>query len=187
MSDPSREYNPRAHGNIYTPHAGSMIIQVARESGLQHRTFVLSPGQVRLLRFIFRSRASRIAGMIVAVLLVLVASQAARVPMLTYRIAHMEHDAARLDTLERSLAELQKRYDQVQRMLGASATPVEAFPAITDTLHHMHPSRSAQANQPEAAEPAVEPAVQPTAAPAPAARDSANTTTAPATKPADPD
>jgi hypothetical protein len=176
VSDPSGQYNPRAHGNIYTPHAGSMIIQVARESGLQSRTFVLSPGQVRLLRFIFRSRASRIAGVIVAALLVLVASQAARVPMLTYRISHMEHDAARLDTLERSLAQLQKRYDQVQRMLGVSSTPVEGFPAAADTLHHMHPSRAARV---DADQPAAEPAA--TAATAP---DSA--IPAPATKSADP-
>ena len=32
-----------SYGNIYTPHAGSMIIQVQRESGLQSRTIVLGP------------------------------------------------------------------------------------------------------------------------------------------------
>lgn len=159
MSDPSREFNPRAHGNIYTPHAGQMVIHVARESGLQSRTFVLSPGQVRLLRFFFRSRASRIGAIVAAVLLALVVAQAARVPMLTYRIAHMERNAARLDTLERSLAQLQKRYDQVQRMLGATATPVEAFPAAGgDTLHRARPVRAARASaDPAAATPAVAP------------------------------
>jgi hypothetical protein len=147
MSDPSREFNPRAHGNIYTPHAGQMVIHVARESGLQSRTFVLTQGQVRLLRFFFRSRASRIAAIVAAVVLALVISQAARVPMLTYRISHMEHDAARLDTLERSLAELQKRYDQVQRMLGAGTTPIEAFPSEAgDTLHHGRSSRASRIN-----------------------------------------
>jgi hypothetical protein len=159
MSDPSREFNPRAHGNIYTPHAGQMVIHVARESGLQSRTFVLSQGQVRLLRFFFRSRASRIGALIALVLLGLVISQAVRVPMLTYRISHMQHDAARLDTLERSLAELQKRYDQVQRMLGASATPVEAFPAAGgDTLHHVRTARASRANVDQATD-------APTAAP----------------------
>jgi hypothetical protein len=174
MSDPSREYNPRAHGNIYTPHAGQMIIQVARESGLQSRTFVLTQGQVRLLRFFFRSRVGQIVGVIAAVFLVIVVSQAVRVPMLTYRIAHMEHDAARLDTLERSLAELQKRYDQVQRMLGASATPVEAFPAAGgDTLHHVRTARAPRAvvDQP-AAEPA--PAAPTDSTTAPAASKSAD-------------
>jgi hypothetical protein len=147
MSDPSREFNPRAHGNIYTPHAGQMVIHVARESGLQSRTFVLSPGQVRLLRFFFRSRASRIGAIIAVVFLALVITQAARVPMLNYRIAHMEHEAARLDTLERSLAELQKRYDQVQRMLGAGVTPIEAFPAAGgDTLHRARSARASRTN-----------------------------------------
>jgi len=157
MSDPSREFNPRAHGNIYTPHAGQMVIHVARESGLQSRTFVLSPGQVRLLRFFFRSRASRIAGIIAVVFLALVITQAARVPMLNYRIAHMEHEAARLDTLERSLAELQKRYDQVQHMLGASVTPIEAFPAAGgDTLHRARSARASRTN------PTLAPTVAPT-------------------------
>jgi hypothetical protein len=160
MSDPSREFNPRAHGNIYTPHAGQMVIHVARESGLQSRTFVLSPGQVRLLRFFFRSRATRIGAVIAIVLLGLMITQAARVPMLTYRIEHMEHDAARLDTLERSLAELQKRYDQVQRMLGASVTPVEAFPAAGgDTLHRARVARASRSNVDQAA---ATPAVVPT-------------------------
>jgi hypothetical protein len=157
MSDPSREWNPRAHGNIYTPHAGQMIVHVARESGLQSRTFVLTQGQVRLLRFLFRSRASRIVGVAAAVLVVLVISQAARVPVLTYRISHMQHDAARLDTLEKSLAELEKRYDQVQRMLGATAT-ADAFPtAGGDTLHRARVARGRRA----ATEPAAEPAAAP--------------------------
>jgi hypothetical protein len=172
MSDSSREFDPRAHGNIYTPHAGQMVIHVARESGLQSRTFVLSQGQVRLLRFLFRSRAGRIGGAIAAVLLVLVVTQAARVPMLTYRISHMEHDAARLDTLERSLAELQKRYDQVQRMLGATATPGAAFPSEAgDTLHHVRAVRAPRSNVDQAAAtPAVAPTEEKTdstAAPAP--------------------
>jgi hypothetical protein len=177
MSDHSRDYNPRAQGNIYTPHAGQMIIQVARESGLQHRTFVLSPGQVRILRFLFRSRASRIGVIVGALLLAVVVSQAARVPMLTYRISHMEHDAARLDTLERSLAELQKRYDQVQKMLGAGATPIEAFPAVGgDTLHHI---RSARASRPSVDQSTVAPERQ--------ATDSTGATPAtPAAKSADP-
>lgn len=182
MSDPSREFDPRAHGNIYTPHAGQMVIHVARESGLQSRTFVLTQGQVRLLRFLFRSRASRIAGIIGAVVLVVVVSQAARVPMLNYRIAHMEHDAARLDTLERSLAQLQKRYDQVQRMLGASATPVEAFPSQAgDTLHHVRSARVPRASVDAAAAAAPE-----VVAPADTTTDSTAARARPSAKSADP-
>jgi hypothetical protein len=51
------------YGNIYTPHAGSMIIQVQRETGLANRTIVLSERQVALLRII----GSRIGLAVVAV------------------------------------------------------------------------------------------------------------------------
>jgi hypothetical protein len=70
----------------------------------------------------------------------------------------MEHEAARLDTLERSLAQLQKRYDQVQRMLGAT-TPAEAFPAAAgDTLHRARPVRASRTIVDQAtATPAVAP------------------------------
>jgi len=87
------------------------------------------------------------------------------VPMLTYRISHMEHDAARLDTLERSLAELQKRYDQVQRMLGAGTTPIEAFPAAGgDTLHHVRTARASRPSPDQATDAATDaPTVAPTA------------------------
>ena len=40
------------YGNIYTPHAGSMIIQVQRETGLANRTIVISERQVALLRIV---------------------------------------------------------------------------------------------------------------------------------------
>lgn len=69
------------------------------------------------------------------------ASQALRVPLLQQRIGTLTRDAARLDTLTVRLTELQDRYDQVQRMLGAAArvqrstdsTRTKAAPAATDT------------------------------------------------------
>ena len=48
MTDPNTKH--KGYGNIYTPHAGSMIIQVQREGGLANRTIVLSPRRVRLRR-----------------------------------------------------------------------------------------------------------------------------------------
>lgn len=108
------------YGNIYTPHAGSMIIQVQRESGLQSRTIVLSGRQVRVLRFIM-SRTGKLIAAAAAMVAVLLIVEASRVPTLTYRITRMEHTAQRLDTLERSLSELQKRYDQVRTMMGGDA------------------------------------------------------------------
>ena len=108
------------YGNIYTPHAGSMIIQVQRESGLQSRTIVLSARQIRILRFIM-SRMGKLVAAGVAAIAVLLIVEAARVPALTGRISRMEHTAQRLDTLERSLSQLQKRYDQVRTMMGGDA------------------------------------------------------------------
>jgi hypothetical protein len=108
------------YGNIYTPHAGSMIIQVQRESGLQSRTIVLSARQIRILRFIM-SRTGKLVATGVAAIAVLLIVEAARVPALTGRISRMEHTAQRLDTLERSLSQLQKRYDQVRTMMGGDA------------------------------------------------------------------
>jgi hypothetical protein len=112
------------YGNIYTPHAGSMIIQVQRESGLQSRTIVLSPRQIRILRFIM-SRSGKLIAAGAAAIVALLVIEAARVPALTGRISRMEHTAQRLDTLERSLSELQKRYDQVRTMMGGDA-PADA-------------------------------------------------------------
>jgi len=114
-----------AYGNIYTPHAGSMIIQVQRESGLQSRTIVLTPHQVRLLR-VLTSRTGKILAAGTIAVLALISAEAARVPALTREIGRMEHTATRLDTLERSLTALQHRYDQVRAILGAdSATSAQ--------------------------------------------------------------
>jgi murein DD-endopeptidase MepM/ murein hydrolase activator NlpD len=109
----------QGYGNIYTPHAGSMIIQVQREGGLANRTIVLSPTRVRLLRFVL-SRTGMIIGSVLGLIFVFFAIQAARVPLLTRRLATMERDAMRIDTLQQTLGQLQKRYEQVQTMLGAS-------------------------------------------------------------------
>lgn len=116
----SKESGGRGYGNIYTPHAGAMIIHVQRESGLANRTIILSTRRVRFLR---------IAAIVAAVLLVVgatswvyLAAQAARVPYLTRRLSALERDVQQLDTLKRALAEVEGRFQQVQQMMGASAT-----------------------------------------------------------------
>jgi murein DD-endopeptidase MepM/ murein hydrolase activator NlpD len=109
----------RGYGNIYTPHAGAMIIHVQRESGLAHRTIILSAQRVRFLRI-----GAIVAGVLFAIGALswaYLATQAARVPLLTRRLSALEHDAQQLDTLKRALAELEGRFAQVQRMMGASA------------------------------------------------------------------
>ena len=123
------QHERKGYGNIYTPHAGSMIIHVQREGGLANRTLVLTTRQVRLMRWLM-SRRGVILGLAIAGSWAFFAIQAARVPLLNSRIRRMEHTAARLDTLEQALGEMQRRYDQVQHMLGAS-TPGIAPAATT--------------------------------------------------------
>jgi hypothetical protein len=118
----------QGYGNIYTPHAGSMIIQVQREGGLANRTIILSERQVRLLRVISSRAAALLAGL-VAVSWVVFAVQSARVPTLTNRIVELEHDAARLDSLQSALSRLHSRYEQVRRMLSMSAGTASVVPA----------------------------------------------------------
>ena len=120
QTDPGKGY-----GNIYTPHAGSMIITVQREAGLANRTLVLSPRRVKALRLLNSRIGLSVLGILVLSWIVL-AVQAVRVPVLQQRLAAMEKDAARLDTLEQTLGELQQRYTQVQRMLGAAPVTQEA-------------------------------------------------------------
>lgn len=124
------------YGNIYTPHAGSMIIHVQRESGLQSRMIVLGPRRVRLLRFLV-SRPGKITLATTLVVLSILVTEAARVPALMRRVSRMEHTAARLDSLERSLGQLQQRYDQVRAMMGADSNAQVGTATIPRSLTPM--------------------------------------------------
>jgi murein DD-endopeptidase MepM/ murein hydrolase activator NlpD len=123
-SEHEKDAGQRGYGNIYTPHAGAMIIHVQRESGLANRTIILTSRQVRFLRI----------GAIVAAVLIVVgatswfylAAQASRVPLLSRRVAALQRDVQQLDTLKHALSELDARFQQVQRMMGASAAPMPA-------------------------------------------------------------
>ncbi len=126
----------RGYGNIYTPHAGSMIIQVQREGGLANRTIVLGTRQVKLLRF-FMSRIGRLVLGLLAASWAFFAFQSVRVPALKSEIRGMQADAIRLDTLTKTLVQLQQQYDQVQQMLGAtqgSAGSRDSIPLTAPTL-----------------------------------------------------
>lgn len=109
--------SPRGYGNLYTPHAGSMIVHVQRENGLASRTLVFSPRQVKLLRLVF-SRLGAVLAIAFALSWIFFAIQSARVPALTNRIEGLRDEAARLDTLQRRLDELQRRYAQVQGLMS---------------------------------------------------------------------
>ncbi len=119
MAEDREKSGERGYGNIYTPHAGAMIIHVQRESGLANRTIIFTQRQVRL----FRIGAIVLGSLIAfgAVSWFFLASQAARVPYLSRRVSQLQHDVARVDTLQRSLNELASRFQQVQHMMGNSS------------------------------------------------------------------
>jgi len=124
------------YGNIYTPHAGSMIIQVQRETGLANRTIILSERQVAVLRII----GSRIGLAVVAVFIatwLLFAAQSVRIPVLSIRIAKLERDNRRIDSLQVALSRMHGRYEQVRQMLavgGSIVAPQEPPASATGTL-----------------------------------------------------
>jgi hypothetical protein len=123
MAEEKEKTGERGYGNIYTPHAGAMIIHVQRESGLANRTIIFTQRQVRLFR-----TGAIVLGILIAfgsVSWFFLAAQAARVPLLTRRVERLQHDVARVDTLQRSLNELASRFQQVQHMMGnSSMTPL---------------------------------------------------------------
>ena len=127
MTDPTHS-RTQGYGNIYTPHAGSMIIQVQRESGLANRTIILTQRQVRLLRL-----ALYIGGALLtigSISWVYLAAQAARVPFLTNRVASLTKEVKQLDTLQARLAEMDRRFLQVQTMMGASGPVSTREPVV---------------------------------------------------------
>jgi Tfp pilus assembly protein PilN len=110
------------HGNIFSPDSGSMYVHVQRENGLAHHTMVLRPWQVQALR-VLTSKWFLITLAVGLSSWGYFAVQSARVPMLQWRIKHLEEDAQRIDSLQKTLTQLQSRYEQVQRMLSAPAAP----------------------------------------------------------------
>ncbi len=120
MTGPGRDPGEQTHGDVFGRGRGNMFIHVQRESGLAHRNLVLRPWQVQALRLV----ASRWFAAVLTVALlswVYFAVQTTRVPFLTRRITHLELDATKIDTLQATLEQLQRRYAQVQQMLSASA------------------------------------------------------------------
>lgn len=110
------------YGNIYTPHAGSMIIQVQRETGLANRTIIISERQVALLRLI-GSRIGVAAVVVFIATWLLFAVQSVRVPVLSIRIAELERDNRRIDSLQVALSRMHGRYEQVRQMLAVGSAP----------------------------------------------------------------
>jgi hypothetical protein len=130
------------YGNIYTPHAGSMIIQVQRETGLANRTIVISERQVGLVR-VLGSRLGLIALLVFVATWLLFAVQSVRVPALAVRIAELERDNRRIDSLQVALSRMHGRYEQVRQMLavsGATEARAESPTATTPVPPNAKPA-----------------------------------------------
>lgn len=140
MTSPERDSGSQEHGDVFGRGSGNMFIHVQRESGLAHRTLVLRPWQVQALRLVI-SRWFAIALTATIASWAYFAVQTARVPFLTKRITHLEQDATKIDTLQATLEQLQRRYDQVQQMLSASTHPVP--PASGEAKAPAAPSKTA--------------------------------------------
>jgi len=108
-----------AHGRILDSSGGALYVHLHREQGLAHRHYVVRPWQVRALALI-TSRPMLLLYFLAVITWGWMAAQAARVPLLRQEIVRLTEDAQRLDTLSATLAQLQARYEQVQRMLGAA-------------------------------------------------------------------
>jgi hypothetical protein len=130
-----RESRSQRHGNIFSPHSGSMYVHVQRESGLAHHTLVLKPWQVQALRALMSRWFLLVVGIGIASWMYF-AAQAARVPLLTWRIAHLEQDARRIDSLQKTLTQLQANYEQVQRLMSAPSLGRGTRPDIATERNH---------------------------------------------------
>ena len=104
-----------------------MYVHVQRENGLAHHTMVLRPWQVQALR-VLTSKWFLIALGVGLASWAYFGVQAARVPLLQWRITHLEQDAQRIDSLQNTLSQLQSRYEQVQRMLSAPTSAKSGKP-----------------------------------------------------------
>ena len=117
----------QGYGNIYTPHAGSMIIQVQREHGLANRQIVLTERQVKLLKSLATRKWLVVGAFMIATWAWLVVDRTRELVARHDNSAFAER--MRVDSLARQLGELQQRYDQVSRMLGSTPGTATAVPA----------------------------------------------------------
>jgi hypothetical protein len=153
------------YGNIYTPHAGSMIIQVQRETGLANRTIVISERQVAFVRVI-GSRIGLVAVAVFVATWVLFAVQSVRVPLLSGRIAELERDNQRIDSLQVALSRIHGRYEQVRQMLATTGGAVGATTGAVVGRPEPRPAITGATPPNAARDQAVAPAVPPVIAPA---------------------
>jgi hypothetical protein len=91
----------------------------------------LSERQVAFLRIV-GSRIGLAAAGVFLVTWILFAAQSVRVPVLAVRIAELERDNRRIDSLQVALSRMHGRYEQVRQMLavGGNADPRRESAAV---------------------------------------------------------
>jgi len=109
---------------------GALFVHLQSESGVGHRTIVVSARRARILRALWSAWGVALV-LAVGGSWVYFASQSARVPVLTRRVAELEAEGLRIDTLEARLRSLQQQYDQVTRMLGAARDTVDTAQSVS--------------------------------------------------------
>jgi hypothetical protein len=97
-------------------------VHVQSGAGAEHRTIVISARRARLLRALWSKWGAALL-LAVAGSWVYFAVQSARLPVLASRIAELEAERTRIDSLQATLHSLQLQYEQVTRMLGAARSP----------------------------------------------------------------
>ncbi|MEY4609205.1 MAG: hypothetical protein RL625_1422 [Gemmatimonadota bacterium] len=118
------------HGQIFGADGGALHVHLHRDHGLAHRHLVLSSGQIRALRILF----SRPVLFLLTVLILSmgwISAQAARVPMLKQEVVALTNDLARVDSLTKTLEQLQANYQRLQAMLGAGTAGATAAPGTS--------------------------------------------------------
>lgn len=108
------------HGRIFDAEGGALHVHLHRDHGLAHRHLVLSSWQIRALR-ILTSRP--VLALLTVWLLSMgwISGRAARVPLLTQEVTTLTKDLERVDSLTKTLEQLQANYERLQAMLGAGA------------------------------------------------------------------
>lgn len=124
----TRHGTAAAHGRIFDAEGGALHVHLHRDHGLAHRHLVLSSWQIRALRLLF-SRPVLVGLTVVLLSMGWISGQAARVPRLTWEVTTLTKDLARVDSLTKTLEQLQANYQRLQAMLGASAPADDRVPA----------------------------------------------------------
>jgi len=99
--------------------AGALYVHLQSDGGVDHKTFVVPPRTATVLRALWSPWGVALA-LAVAGSWVYFGVESARIPLLNRRIAALQAEALRIDTLQAKLQALQLQYDQVQAMLGAA-------------------------------------------------------------------